>query len=350
MHALVTGAGGFLGRSIAARLAARGTRVRGFARGSYPELAASGVEMVQGDVRDEAAVEAACRGVDTVFHVAAVAGIWGSWEHFHAINVLGTSNVLAGCRRQGVAKLVYTSSPSVTFEARDQEHVDESAPYARKWLCHYPHTKALAEREVLAADGRAGLLTCALRPHLIWGPGDSHLIPRLIDRARRGQLLRIGPGTNLMDAVYVDNAALAHVLAAERLQPGSPVCGRPYFITNGEPVNCWEWINQILDLAGLPPVRRSISFRVAWHLGHGLEILWRLAVRTREPRMTRFLAAQLATSHYFDITAARRDLGYEPAVLMADGMQRLAAWLRSGDGRVQENKPGASRQNRSAPG
>jgi nucleoside-diphosphate-sugar epimerase len=285
------------------------------------------VEQVRGDLRDAEAVAAACRDVEVVFHVAAVAGIWGPWHYFHDINTLGTWNVLAGCRQQGVRRLVYTSSPSVTFQGVDQENVDESAPYATRWLCHYPHTKALAEQAVLQASGRDGLLTCALRPHLVWGPRDRHLIPRLLDRARRGRLVRIGRGENRMDAVYVENAAEAHLLAADRLLPHAPICGRAYFITNGEPVNCWDWIDEILALDGLPPVRRSLSFHTAWWLGAGLEWLWTLSRRRDEPRMTRFLAAQLATSHFFDISAARRDLDYQPRVSMAEGMQRMKAWL-----------------------
>jgi nucleoside-diphosphate-sugar epimerase len=312
-------------------LAARGDSVRAFGRGQYPELESLGVEVRRGDLRDAAAVADACRGVDTVFHVAAVAGIWGSWEHFHGINTLGTTHVLAGCRRHGVQRVVFTSSPSVTFQSADQENVDESAPYAGRWLCHYPHTKALAEQEVLRANGQDGLLTCALRPHLIWGPRDRHLIPRLLDRARRGRLLRIGAGTNRIDAVHVQNAAQAHLLAADRLVAGSPICGRAYFITNGEPVNCWEWINDILNLAGLPPVRRALSFAVAWRLGQGLEVAWKALGRTDEPRMTRFLAAQLAKSHYFDISAARRDLDYRPTVSMAEGMDQLRDWFAASD-------------------
>jgi nucleoside-diphosphate-sugar epimerase len=204
--------------------------------------------------------------------------------------------------------------------------VDESAPYPTRWLAHYPHTKALAEQLVLAANS-AELLTCALRPHLIWGPRDQHLIPRLIERAASGQLRQIGDGTNQVDAVYVENAAAAHLLAADALWPDSPVAGRPYFITNGEPVNCWQWINEILRLAELPPVERRISFPAAYAAGAVLEAAWTLLGRTDEPRMTRFLSAQLATSHYFDIAAARRDFGYEPKISMAAGMQRLARWL-----------------------
>jgi nucleoside-diphosphate-sugar epimerase len=211
----------------------------------------------------------------------------------------------------------------------DQNGVDESAPYASQWLCHYPHSKAIAEQQVLATHGHSGMLTCALRPHLIWGPRDQHLIPRLIERARRGQLRRVGAGTNFIDAVYVENAAAAHLLAADRLDDKSPVGGRAYFITNGDPVNCWDWINEILKLAGLPPVTRAISFGTAWRIGSMLESLWSVLRLRSEPRMTRFLAAQLATSHYFDIGRARSDLGYQPAITMEEGMQRLANWFRS---------------------
>lgn len=322
MHALVTGAGGFLGQYITRQLVARGDKVRALSRGNYPFLAELGVESVQGDLQDAAAAERACRGIDAVFHVAAVAGIWGKWQTYYGINVLGTRNIIAACRKNSVPRLIYTSSPSVTFAAKDQCGIDESAPYPKRWLAHYPHTKALAEQEVLAANS-AELLTCALRPHLIWGPGDQHLIPRLLDRARAGQLRRVGAGKNLIDAVYVENAAAAHLLAAEKLHTSSPVCGKAYFITNGEPVNCWDWINEILALAGVAPVTKSISYRAAYAAGAVLEGLWTLTGRTDEPRMTRFLAAQLATSHYFNITAARRDLGFEPKNSMAEGMQRL---------------------------
>lgn len=322
MHALVTGAGGFLGQCLTRQLVARGDKVRALSRGNYPFLTELGVESIQGDIQDAAAVERACRGIDTVFHVAAIAGIWGKWQTYYGINVLGTRNVIAACRKNTVPRLIYTSSPSVTFAAIDQCGIDESAPYPKRWLAHYPHTKALAEQEVLAANGDE-LLTCALRPHLIWGPGDQHLIPRLLARAKAGQLRRVGDGKNLIDAVYVENAAAAHLLAADKLQPGSPVCGKAYFITNGEPVNCWDWINEILSLAGVPRVTKSISYRAAYAAGAVLEGLWTLTGRTDEPRMTRFLAAQLATSHHFNITAARRDLGYEPAVSMAEGMEQL---------------------------
>lgn len=327
MQALVTGAGGFLGRYLVEQLVARGDSVRGLSRQPYDALDRLGVESVRADIRDRGAVHAAVRGMDVVYHTAAVPGVWGSWKLFHSINVQGTENVIAACQAAGVRKLVFTSSPSVTFDGGDQCGVDESVPYPRRWLCHYPHTKALAEQAVLTANGRRGLLTCALRPHLIWGPRDPHLVPRLIDRARRGHLRQVGDGTNLIDMVYVENAAHAHVLAADALTDNSPVAGRAYFISQGEPVSCWDWINAILELAGLPPVRRRISAAAAWRVGTVLELTYRLLRIGREPAMTRFLAAQLATSHFFNIDRARQDLRYQPLISTPEGMRRLGEWL-----------------------
>jgi nucleoside-diphosphate-sugar epimerase len=327
MMALVTGGGGFLGQYLVELLLARGQRVRAFCRRRHAAVDALGVETIIGDVRDPHAVTAACEGVEVVFHAAAVAGIWGPWSHYYQTNTRGTESVIAACRQQGVRKLVYTSSPSVTFDGRDQRGVDESAPYAKRWLCHYPHSKALAEQAVLRANGQGGLLTCALRPHLIWGPRDSHLVPRLIARARAGRLRRVGDGQNLIDITYVENAALAHVQAADALAPGSPVAGRAYFISQGEPVNCWQWIDEILGLAGLPPVAKAVSARTAWRVGAMLECVYGLLRLQREPPMTRFLAAQLSTSHYFDIRQARAGFGYTPRISTAEGMRRLAASL-----------------------
>ena len=328
MNALVTGAGGFLGQYIAEQLVARGDRVRALGRGEYAQLNSLGMEVMRADLQDRQATMAACAGIDTVFHVAGVAGIWGPWDHYYGVNTLGTQNIVAGCLEHGVRRLVYTSSPSVTFDGSDQCGVDESAPYPAQWLCHYPHTKALAEQHVLAVNGSQGLLTCSLRPHLIWGPRDRHLVPRLIERARQGKLRRVGDGSNLIDMVYVENAAAAHLQAADALVPGSPVAGRAYFISQGEPVNCWQWIDELLSLAGLPPVAKSISARAAWNVGAALEKIYGSLGIASEPRMTRFLAAQLSTSHYFNITAARRDFGYQPSISTSEGMERLKRELR----------------------
>jgi nucleoside-diphosphate-sugar epimerase len=329
MKVLVTGATGFLGQYVVERLLARGDAVRGLCRSPAPELERFGVEVLHGDITDRAAVVAACRGVDAVVHTAAIAGIAVRWDEFFSTNVLGTKYVLDGCREHGVGRLVYSSSPSVTFDGSPQRNVDERVPYPTAWLAHYPHTKALAEQEVLAAHEPGRLHTCALRPHLIWGPRDRNLIPRLVDRARQGKLIRVGDGTNLVDMIYIDNAAAAHVAALDKLADTGPAGGRAYFLSQGEPVNCWSWIDQILAAADLPPVRRGISFRTAQIVGAAMEGVWRVTGLRTEPPMTRFLAAQLATDHYFDISAARRDLGYEPEVSTEEGMRRLAIWLKS---------------------
>jgi nucleoside-diphosphate-sugar epimerase len=329
MHALVTGAGGFLGLYIVEQLVARGDRVRAFCRGEYPELQRLGVEVVRGDLMYLDPDSAVFEGIDTVFHVGGLTGIWGKAKTFMFVNAAGAAFVTEGCRRHGVRRLVYTSTPSVTFDGQDQCGVDESAPYARRWLCHYQRSKAAAEEHVLAANGKEGLLTCALRPHLIWGPRDRHLVPRLLDRARAGKLRRVGDGQNLIDMTYVENAAAAHLQAADALQPGSPVGGRAYFISQGEPVNCWHWIDELLALAGLPPVQRSISLRLAWRIGAALELFHREFRPRVEPRMTRFLAAQLGRSHYFDISRARQDFGYNPTIATAEGMRRLGEYLRT---------------------
>jgi len=335
MHTLVTGGGGFLGRYICEQLVARGDRVRSFGRGAYPELEALGVEVVRGDLRDRDAVESACKKIECVFHVAALAGIAVAQQPFHDINILGTENVLRGCRTQGVARLVYTSSPSVSFAGKeqcgineDQAQVQANLTWLQRHRCYYSWSKAIAEGKVLA-ENDGDFYTCALRPHLIWGPRDNHLIPRLIARAEAGRLRRVGNGTNLVDITYVENAASAHLQAAEALaRPDSPAAGNAYFLSQGEPVCCWQWIDKILALAGLPPVKKSISFGAAWKIGTACEAVYRLLRLSGEPPMTRFLAAQLAKSHWFDISAARQDFGYEPHISTAEGMQRLGHWLK----------------------
>ena len=321
---LITGGGGFLGWAVARKLLEKGALVRSFSRRTYPLLAAADVDQLQGDIGDPEAVAAACRGVDTVFHVAAKAGVWGAASDFHRTNVVGTRNVIAACRAGSVETLVYTSSPSVVFDGKDMEGVDESVPYPDFYTAPYPQTKAQAEREVVSAS-RTGLKTIVLRPHLIWGPGDNHLVPRIIGRARH--LRRVGDGRNRVDTVYIDNAADAHILAAETLETRPELSGRIYFISQGEPMPLWEMIDAILDAAGLPPVRKSISLRTARRLGTALEVLYRFFRLGNEPPMTRFMAEELATSHWFDIGAARRDLGYRPVVSTAEGLIRLARWL-----------------------
>jgi nucleoside-diphosphate-sugar epimerase len=326
MKALVTGAGGFLGGAIVRLLLARGDEVRSFSRNCHPDLKALGVPEFIGDLSDAPGVAAAVRGCDIVFHVAARAGVWGPYRDYYRTNVTGTANVLAACRAHGVTRLVYTSSPSVVHHGGDLEGVDESIPYPRRFLAAYPETKALAEQMVLKGNSPE-LATVAMRPHLIWGPNDPHLVPRLLERARTGQLHQLGRQSKKVDTVYIDNAAEAHLLAADRLGPGSAIAGRAYFIAQGEPQPVWDFINRVLATAGIAPVNHSIPFWLAYGAGACLECAYRLLRLPGEPPMTRFVARQLSTAHWFDLSAARRDLGYEPRISTEEGMRRLAEWF-----------------------
>lgn len=329
MHALITGGGGFLGRYIVERLLLRGDRVRIFGRKAYPELEKLGVRAVRGDIRDETAVRSAICGVDTVFHVAALPGIQCAWKPFYETNTLGTRYVIRGCIEHGVRRLIYTSSPSVVSDGNPQEHIDESTPYPKKWLAHYPHSKALGEQAVLSANrtpipGSSDmLLTCSLRPHLLWGPRDQHLIPRLYGRYKIGKLRMVGDGTNLVDQIYIENAAQGHIQAADALVPGGKVDGKVYFLSQGEPLNCWDWINELLVMVGYEPVKKRTSFTTAWYLGAMLEGIYSMFRLKGEPIMTRFLAAQLALSHYYDISAAQKDFGFVPEISTVEGMKRF---------------------------
>jgi len=280
------------------------------------------VRLVRASLEDAGAVETACAGVATVFHVAAKVGVWGRYQDFYRTNVEGTRNVLEACRRQGVGRLVYTSTPSVVYTGEALAGADESLPLTTACPSPYPLTKAIAEREVRAAHS-PGLRTLALRPHLIWGVGDPHLIPRLVERARAGRLRIVGSGQNRVDLVHVENAVDAQ-LAGEAALAGSVAGGKAYFITNGEPVVLWEWINQLLAALGEPRVSRRLSLGSARALGLVCEAAWRLLPLKGEPPLTRFVATELAKDHWFDITAARRDLGYFPRISMAAGLVELA--------------------------
>lgn len=335
--ALVTGGTGFLGRRLVERLLAAGRRVTVLARKPAPELEARGVRCVSGSLDDAAAVQSACTGVETVFHVAARVGVWGPCEEFFRTNVIGTRTLLAACRAQGVRRLVYTSTPSVVYNGRDLAGADESLPLTSDCPSPYPLTKAIAEREVRAAHAD-GLRTIALRPHLIWGVGDPHLVPRVLARARAGRLRIVGRGTNRVDMVHVENAVDAQLLAEAALdrvdvarETGTapqPAGGRAFFITNGEPVALWEWINGLLVALGEPPVTKRISLGTAAAVGAVCETVWRTLHLHGEPPMTRFVAAELAKDHWFDLSAARRDLGYAPRISMAEGTAELVRALK----------------------
>ncbi|MBI2496911.1 MAG: NAD-dependent epimerase/dehydratase family protein [Opitutae bacterium] len=341
----ITGASGFIGGRIAERLLAAGRRVRVLARRPLPALEKLGAVIIPGDLENTAALRQGCEGASTVFHVAGRVGVWGPAGDFFKINVEGTRNVIAACRAAGVRRLVYTSSPSVVYNGGDLAGVDESAPLCTQAPCAYPTSKAEAERLVTAANSPE-LATVSLRPHLVWGPGDQNVVPRVLALARKGRLRIIGAGRNLVDVTHITNVVDAHLLAEQALingggvpsprgladegvRPPNYAAGRAYFITNGEPVVLWDWINQLLRGIGTPEVTRHVSLGAAYAVGGVLEALWRVLPLKGEPPMTRFVAKEMATDHWFDITAARRDLGYNPRVTVAQGTAELIAHYRS---------------------
>lgn len=328
MRILVTGGGGFLGQEVVNQLLARGERVRSFGRAAQPALTAREVEVLTGDLADAAAVENAVAGCDAVIHTAAKAGVWGSWESYYQPNVVGTQNVLAAMRRHGVTRLVHTSTPSVVFNGESHAGVDEAQPLGTNFPCHYPHTKALAEKTALAAHDGEKLRVIALRPHLIWGAGDPHLVPRILARAHKLRI--IGNGKNRVDLTHVRHAAQAHLRALDVLaEPKHPAGGRAYFISDGAPVELWGWINHLLQQLGRPPVTRKISLATAKNIGAMLEFSWRaLPFLSGEPPMTRFVATELAKDHWYDISAARRELGYAPKTDLSREMAELVVSLR----------------------
>lgn len=327
MTALVTGGGGFLGRRIVEMLRGRGDTVRVLARGAYPDLEQLGCDCRRGDLRNPQDVLEAVRGCDTVFHVAAMAAMWGDRKQIFGINVDGTRHVVEACQQAGVPRLVYTSSPSVVYDMADLCGADESLPYPQTFTAIYPESKARGEQIVLAANSE-NLATCSLRPHLIWGPRDTHIVPMLIQRARAGRLVQIGDGTNLVDVCYVDNGAIAHLQAADALTPDSAVAGKPYFLGDEAPVNLWDWVRELLKQLGEPGTSRAISYRTARTLATVAETAYRLLPLPGEPLVTRFTAAQFATSHYFSHAAAERDFGYKPVVPNDQGVQHTVDWFK----------------------
>lgn len=280
------------------------------------------------DLADARQVKAAIAGHDTVVHVAALTGVWGPREAFFRANVVGTRHVLEACRFHAVERLVFTSSPSVCFDGTDHVNASNDLPYPERFLSPYPETKAIAEREVLAANGE-GLATCALRPHLIIGEDDPHLVPRLLERARAKRLAVVGDGENEVSLTHVENAAHAHLLAAERLAPDAPHAGRAYFLGQQEPVRLWTWIRELLAELDLPPIERRLSRAAATRLGAVLEAVWKTCALSGEPPMTRFVAAQLSTSHSYDLGPAQRDFGYEERVDLAQATRRVLVTARS---------------------
>jgi nucleoside-diphosphate-sugar epimerase len=323
----VTGAGGFLGKALCQHLRAADIEVIGFARGNYPEIEQIGVQLIKGDLGDQQAVLDAMDGCDLVFHVASKAGVWGDKDAYFLPNVTGSENIINACQRLNIQRLVYTSTPSVTFAGKDENGIDESHPYADKFLNFYGLSKAIAEQKILQANSPR-LKTVALRPHLIWGPGDPHLVPRVLERAQAGKLKLVGKEDKLVDTIYIDNAVYSHLLAALRLFETTPACaGKAYFLSNDQPILMAEMLNKILGCKGIAPVTQRIPASLAYAVGTLLEWIYIGLRKQNEPIMTRFVARQLSTSHYFNISAAKKDLGYRPLVSIEQGMKKLSESL-----------------------
>lgn len=318
---LVTGGGGFLGKALCRRLLQEGHEVIALGRGEYADLQREGVQTVRADLSREASRYCSSfEGVSAVFHTAAKVEMWGRYKDFFDANVLGTRHVVECCRQARVPQLIFTSSPSVIADGRDLCGVDESYPYPKHYSAHYPATKAQAERELLA-ESSAELATIALRPHLIFGPGDTNLIPSIIERARTGKLVQIGAGNNMTDLTFIDDCVSAHIAAWRALRANPSVAGKAFFISQGEPVNLWGWVNEVLQRSGFPAVKNRLPSFIARGVAWMLEGMAKLLPGSGEPALSRFVVEEMATSHYFNITAARRDLGFNPVHSIQQAME-----------------------------
>lgn len=332
MKVFVTGGTGFLGSVIVNQLYEQGYEVVTFSRRNSLVQNQTGVTHVQGDLSEYTKLKKAMMGCVAVFHVAAKVGMRGHYKDFYRTNVIGTKNVIQACRELGIRYLIFTSSPSVVYSGKNTEGQNESLPYPEKYTAWYPQTKAIAEKLVMDSNNE-NLKTVSLRPHLIWGPGDNELLPRLIEKAKAGKLIIPGDGTNLVDCIYVDNAASAHVQAFNQLiSDSSRVEGKTYFISQGNPIPIAELMNQLLATDGIPPVTKYISPRIARFAGRFLETTYRIFGITSEPIVTLFLAQQLSTSHWYDISAAKRDFGYRPEISFEEGIERLTIWYSAKNG------------------
>lgn len=328
MKALVTGGGGFLGGAIVKALLKRGDQVRTIQRGDYPFLQELGAEVQQGDLTRFEDINEAVKNCDVVFHVAAKAGVWGDYDDYYQANIVATKNVIEACRKNKVANLVYTSTPSVVFDGNSEEGINETTPYSKSFFNAYQRTKAEAEQRVINVNSES-LKTVSLRPHLIWGPGDNHLVPRVINRAKAGRLRLVGNKDYKVDSCYIDNAANAHILAADELMSAGKCAGKSYFISNDEPISMKELLNKILSAADLSEVNKSVPEKLAYYLGAVLEIAYKSFNIQAEPIMTRFVAKQLSTAHWFDLSAAKQDFDYKVLVSIDEGMEQLKQSLKS---------------------
>jgi nucleoside-diphosphate-sugar epimerase len=323
MKLFITGGGGFLGKAIVQQLSCDDHDLVTYSRKIYLEFNQLRVHQKKGCITDYDTLKKAMKGCEAVFHVAAKTGTWGKKEDFYRTNVEGTKNVIKACRELKIRHLIFTSSASVVYRGKNSEGHDESLPYPKKYNAYYPETKAISEQFVLAANDDQ-LKTVCIRPHLIWGPNDPHFLPRLIERSKKGKLRALGQSPHLVDCTYIENAARAHVLALQQLvRDSAKVEGKTYFISQDEPIPVNEFINKMLASAGCEPVTKHLSPKVAYLAGWLLEKLHRALGISAEPLITPFLAQQLSTAHWYDISAAKKDFNYRIEVSIKQGMERL---------------------------
>ncbi|HUS41775.1 MAG TPA: NAD-dependent epimerase/dehydratase family protein [Ilumatobacteraceae bacterium] len=331
MRVLVTGGSSLIGAGVATALVARGDEVTVQQRSRSDALAEVGVRQELGDIRDIDVVIAAAEGCDAIVHLAAKVGVVGDWDDYRSINVSGTRNVLVAAQRLGIGRVVHVSSPSVAHGGEPIIGGGADEPVLGRRHAWYAESKAMAEIEALAAAGD-DLGVVAIRPHLVWGPGDTQLVGRIVQRASAGRLALVGGGRALVDTTYIDNAVDALVAALDALVPGAPCSGRAYVVSNGEPRSIRELVEGICRAAEVPFEPRSVSLRVGRSLGAVVERAWPLLRRDDEPPLTQFLAEQLGTAHWFDPRPARDDLGWIPVVSIDEGLDRLAAWYAADRG------------------
>lgn len=323
MKILVTGGGGFLGSSICRQLAILDHEVIAFQRSPAEHLEAAGIRSARGDITNMEQLSAAALGAQAIIHTAGKAGVWGDPEDYRRINVTGTTNVIETCKTLAIPILVHTSSPSIVHTGGDISGADESLPIADHFSAPYPATKAEAEKRVTAANS-SGLKTVSLRPHLIWGPGDPHILPRLAAKASGGTLALPGPD-KIIDTIFVENAAQAHVNALQELAGPARCAGKAYFVTNNEPMPQGEIIRKLLAAIGIDVKIRAIPAGLAKTAGALCETAWRTFGLKSEPPVTRFSVEQLATAHWYDTSAAERDFGYTPKISIAEGLELLSS-------------------------
>jgi sterol-4alpha-carboxylate 3-dehydrogenase (decarboxylating) len=328
---LVTGGGGFVGRALVAALVARGDRV--IVVEPHGTAFRSDVRFERVDIRDTEALSALCQGVTSIFHNASLVHTkHNRVEDVWSVNLGGARSVLRAAWAARVPKLIYVSTASAVYAGQDIERGDESLPYSQKSQAPYADSKIAAEREILATSGQRGVLTCAIRPHVIFGPGDTRFLPAIVSRAKAGKLrLSVGLGNDkLSDFTYVDNLVDALLAADARLVPGSPVAGQAYFVTNGEPMPFFGFVAKVLAELGLPRIVGAVPYPLAYAaaaLKEGLDTL-RGGTLNAEDGMSRFAVRYMVRHHYFDISKARRELGYAPRVTLEEGIRRTCRHLR----------------------